>query len=64
MSRDAKNSILLWVATLAFFGVFWAFSHFGMAPNAPDGWQWPMFLLLVGVNVVRFAWGFFHKRPR
>lgn len=64
MSRDAKNSILVWIGTLAFFGVFWAAIYFEIRTPIPDNWLLPLFLILVGVNVVRFAWDFFYKRSR
>ena len=62
MSRDARNSILLWVGTLAFVGLFWAGLHFDIGANIPDRWLWPMLGIVVGFNVVKAIWDFFRKR--
>lgn len=62
MSDDLKNSILLWAGTLAFFGLFWAALHFGVAPDIPDRWLWPMFGLLLALNVFRSIWDHYRKR--
>lgn len=62
MSRDAKNSILLWVGTLVFVGVFWACLHFDIGPNVPDRWLWPAFGILIGLNVLGSVWDCFRKR--
>ena len=62
MSRDARNSILLWFGTLAFVGLFWACLHFDVGANIPDRWLWPMLGIVVGVNVVKSIWDFFRKR--
>lgn len=62
MSRDAKNSIILWIGTLAFFGVFWAFLHFDIGAEIPDRWLWPMMGILVVVNVVTSIWDYFRRR--
>ena len=61
MSRDAKNSILLWVGTLAFFGLFWASVHFDIGGDIPDGWLTPLLGVAIGVNVLKFAWDYWRK---
>ncbi len=62
MSRDAKNSIILWAGTLAFVGVFWALLHFEVAANIPDRWLGPMVGILIVVNVLKAIWDHFRRR--
>lgn len=62
MSRDAKNSILLWAGALAFFGLFWASLHFKIGPDIPDRWLWPMLGVLFALNVAKSVWEFVRKR--
>ena len=62
MSRDAKNSIILWAGTLAFVGVFWASLHFDIGADIPDRWLWPMVGIVFGANVVRSIWHFLRRR--
>lgn len=62
MSRDAKNSIILWAGTLAFVGVLWALLHFDVGANIPDRWLWPVVGTLMGVNVVKSIWDYFRHR--
>lgn len=62
MSDDLKNSILLWVGTLAFFGLIWAALHFDLGPGIPDHWLLPVFGILTAVNVVRSIWNLSGKR--
>ena len=62
MSRDAKNSILLWIGSLAFVGLFWAALHFDIAPAIPDRWLWPAVGAIVAVDVVLTIRGRFRKR--
>ena len=62
MSDDLRNSVLLWVGTLAFFGLFWAALHFDVGPNIPDHWLLPMFGILIALNVIRPIWDFVRKR--
>ncbi|RYF31452.1 MAG: hypothetical protein EOO23_02500 [Comamonadaceae bacterium] len=61
MSRDARNSILLWVGTLVFMGLFWACVHFDLGANIPDRWLWPVLGFMVGVNIFKSIWDFFRK---
>ncbi len=61
MSRDARNSILLWVGTLVFMGLFWAGVHFNIGANIPDRWLWPMVGIVVSMNILRSIWDFFRK---
>ena len=62
MSRDAKNSILLWIGTLAFVGLFWAGLHFEIGTRIPDRWWWPMIGIVTGVNLLKFLCDFVRKR--
>jgi len=62
MSQDAKNSILLWVGTLVFFGLFWAAVHYEIGPEIPRSWQVPLLFLLIGLNVAKAAWTFIRNR--
>lgn len=62
MSRDARNSILLWLGTLAFVGLFWASLHFDIGAKIPDRWLWPMLGIVIGVNVLKSIWDFFRTR--
>ena len=62
MSRDAKNSIFLWVGTLVGVGLFWAFVHFDIGANVPDRWLWPILGIVIGANVLKSVWDFFRKR--
>jgi hypothetical protein len=62
MSRDAKNSILLWVGTLVVVGLFWASLHFDIGPNIPDRWLWPMLGIVFALNVLKSVWSLFRKR--
>ena len=62
MSHDLKNSILLWVGTLALFGLFWSALHFNVGPDIPDQWLWPMFGILVVLNGLRSLRDHYRKR--
>ena len=62
MSADLKNSILLWVGTLALFGLFWSALHFDVGPDTPDQWLLPIFGILVVLNGLRSFRGHFRKR--
>jgi apolipoprotein N-acyltransferase len=62
MSRDAKNSIFLWVGTLAFFGLFWVSLRFDIFPRIPDRWMGPAFGLTIAANVLGFVWSYVLKR--
>ena len=62
MSRDAKNSILLWVGTLIGVALFWAFVHFDVASNVPDRWLWPILGIVIIANVLKSVWDFFRRR--
>lgn len=62
MSRDAKNSILLWVGALAFAGLFWAGLQFDVGAQIPDCWFWPILGVVIGANVLQTVWTFFRKR--
>lgn len=62
MSRDAKNSILLLLGTLAFFGLFWASLHFGIGADIPDGWLTLLLGFTIGANVLKFVWDYWRKR--
>lgn len=62
MSQDAKNSILLWVGTLVFFGLFWASLHYDIGPQIPDRWQGPLLGVVIGLNVLKLAWDHIRKR--
>jgi len=62
MSRDAKNSILLWVGTLVVVGLFWASRHFDIGPDIPDRWLWPMLGIVFALNVLKSVWSLFRKR--
>ena len=64
MSRDARNSILLWAGALAFAGLLWAIRRFDIAANIPDRLLWPIVGILIGVNVVANVWNYAHKRRR
>lgn len=62
MSRDLKNSILLWAGTLAVFGLFWAWLHFGLGPDIPDQWVNPILGILIALNVLGLVLDHFRKR--
>ncbi|GAA0203439.1 hypothetical protein QOZ96_002145 [Brevundimonas nasdae] len=62
MSRDARNSILLWVGTLVFMGLFWAGTHFNIGANIPDRWLWPMLGIVVSMDILRSIRDFFRKQ--
>lgn len=62
MGKDLKNSILLWAGTLVFIGLFWAALHFDVAASIPDRWLWPMFGIMIGLNVLKSVWDYFRKR--
>ena len=62
MSRDLKNSILLWVGTLAVFGLFWAALRFDVGPDIPDQWNTPILGTLIALILLRGVWDHFRKR--
>ncbi|MFA7264475.1 MAG: hypothetical protein WC068_15760 [Caulobacter sp.] len=62
MSRDAKNSILLWIGALVLAGLFWAALHFDIGAGIPDRWLWPVIGVLIAVDVLLAAWGYLRKR--
>ena len=53
MSQDARNSIFLWIGSLAVLGLLWANLSFDLplAPNIPDKWLWIVVGIVVFVNV-------------
>lgn len=59
MSEDARNSIYLWIGSIAFFAYFWATTSFDLLPPIPDEWFLPLmgFCLLVNVvDLIQFLW--------
>ncbi len=62
MSRDAKNSIILWAGTLAFIGAFWALLQLDIGTHIPDRWVWPMMAIVIGLNVARSIWDYLRRR--
>ena len=62
MSRDLKNSILLWVGTLTVFGIFLAGLHFDVGPDIPGQWDLPIVGILMALTVARWVWD--HSRKR
>jgi hypothetical protein len=62
MSRDAKNSIILWAGTLALMGVVWALLQLDIGAHIPDRWVWPMMAVVIGLNVARSIWDRFRRR--
>ncbi|MBX7514574.1 hypothetical protein K3179_08460 [Qipengyuania sp. GH38] len=62
MSEDARNSIYLWLSTLAFFGACWACLHFDWVEGISDTWLWPVFTALLVVNVVQTVRGVWQRR--
>ena len=62
MSRDAKNSILLWLGVLVYVGLFWAFLHFDLADHIPDGWMGPLLGVAVGLNGFNLIRDFLRRR--
>ncbi len=53
MSQDARNSIYLWIGSLAVFGFLWANISFDFLPvlDVPDDWLWPILAMIVLMNV-------------
>ena len=62
MSRDARNSIILWAGTLALIGVFWALLQLDIGARIPDHWVWPMMAVVIGLNVARSIRDRFRRR--
>jgi hypothetical protein len=53
MSQDARNSIYLWIGSLAVFGFLWANISFDLlpVPDIPNEWLWPILGMSVLMNV-------------
>jgi hypothetical protein len=62
MSRDAKNSIGLWVGTVVFMGLFWATLHFGAFRGIPDSWIKPMLGAALALNAVSIIWDLLRRK--
>ena len=62
MSRDAKNSIGLWIGTLVFVGLFWAALHFDVGVGIPDRWLHPLLGVVIALNALQTVWRFFRSR--
>ncbi|MCA0902864.1 hypothetical protein [Qipengyuania aquimaris] len=62
MSENARNSIYLWLTTVAFFGAFSACLHFDWVEGISDTWLWPVFAALLVVNVVQTFRGAWQRR--
>jgi len=62
MSEDARNSIYLWVGSLAFFGLFWASLHFDFPIGISDRWIWPLFGVIAIIDIGMTGWGLWKHR--
>ncbi|TXC68193.1 hypothetical protein FSZ31_10885 [Sphingorhabdus soli] len=62
MSEDGRNSVYLWIGSLALFGAFWASLHFNLFDGISDTWLWPIVMVLVAINVAQTIWGFWQRR--
>jgi hypothetical protein len=62
MSADLRNSILLWVGALAYFGVFWMTLQFDLFRGVSGTWL-ATILGIIGVGqLVRIGWGLYQRR--
>jgi hypothetical protein len=64
MSRDARNSILLWVGAIAFTALFWAALHFHIGLDIHYRWIWPIWAGLIATNVCLSIWRYVRQRKR
>jgi membrane protein DedA with SNARE-associated domain len=62
MSEDLKNSILLWVGTVVFVGLFWASLQVDVIPDIPTYWNWAIPGILIVLNVLKAIWDCARKR--
>jgi hypothetical protein len=62
MSRDAKNSIILWAGALAFIAAFWTLLQLDIGAHIPDRWVWPMMAVVIGLNVAKSIWDYLRRR--
>lgn len=65
MTEDARNSIYLWVSSLAVFGLLWSDITFDLLPSMPNEWTpWIIGGTLL-LNLVQMAFQFWRRRsPR
>lgn len=62
MTEDARNSIYLWVSSLAVFGFFWADITFDLLPSVPDAWTpWILGGTLL-LNLVQMTFQLWRRR--
>lgn len=62
MTEDARNSIYLWVASLAVFGFLWADITFDLLPSMSNEWTpWILGGTLL-LNLVQMAFQFWRRR--
>ena len=62
MTEDARNSIYLWVVSLAVFGLLWADITFDLLPSMPNEWTpWIIGGTLL-LNLVQMAFQFWRRR--
>lgn len=62
MSPDLRNSIILWVGSIAFFGLGWLSLKFGVHLYIPDTWLWAIVGAVGFVNGVQFCVGLWKRR--
>ncbi|GMN03080.1 hypothetical protein MTsPCn3_18110 [Erythrobacter sp. MTPC3] len=62
MTEDARNSIYLWVASLAVFGFLWADIKFDLLPSLSTEWTPWIFGGVLLLNLLQMAFGFWRRR--
>lgn len=64
MSKDARNSIFLWAASLIAIGILWIPASLDVMPVVPDGWILPILGLLLLLNVIEIGGLIWKRRSR
>jgi fatty acid desaturase len=52
VSKDARNSIVLWVSVVALFAAFWAISRFELMGWFPEEWVFPAIAVMLLINII------------
>ncbi|QPC99637.1 hypothetical protein [Qipengyuania soli] len=64
VSRDARNSIFLWAASLIAIAILWAATSLDLVPVFPDEWTLPILGLLLALNAIEIAGLVLKRRSR
>jgi hypothetical protein len=62
VSLDVRNSIYLWVGSIAFVLAFWAALRFDFLAGVSSDWIWRVLCIVAVINLGQFLWGLWRRR--